>query len=136
MLHLIAAALIVALSGQDAAPVRPQHSLDLVPLDGQVDARVAAEAAHIFPQVYRHWRLRCDDPNFVRERIQFDVTLDAEGRIVSGPTVVRPRDDADWRATADTARVALISAAPFDVPEGYTGGRYRPTFNAARACAG
>ena len=132
----LAATLIVALSGQDAAPARPQHSLDLVPLNGQVDARVAAEAAHIFPQVYQHWRLRCADPAFVRERIQFDVTLDAEGRIISGPTVVRPRDDADWRATADTARVALISAAPFDVPEGYTGGRYRPTFNAARACAG
>lgn len=145
MLTLIAA-MFVALAGPDAppgqtpsAPVRPDRSLDLVPLrarDGSsADARIAADAAHIFPQVYRHWRLRCDDPQFVRERIQFDVTLDRQGRIVSGPTLVNPRDDAAWQATAESARIALISAAPFAVPEGYAGGRYRPTFNVAHACA-
>lgn len=144
MLTLIAA-VFVAFAGQDAppaqtptTPVRPGHSLDLVPLPAgdvsSADARIAAEAAHIFPQVYRHWRLRCEDPDFVRARIQFDVTLDRQGRIVDGPTVVNPRNDPYWRAAADGARYALISAAPFDVPEGFAGGRYRPTFNPARAC--
>lgn len=139
MLNLIAA-MIVALAGQDAAPppapARPAHSLDLVPLPAPAtERRLGEEAVGVFNQVFPHWRLRCDDPGFVRERIQFDVTLDSEGRIVAGPTVVRPRDDADWRATAETARMALISAAPFDVPEGFVGGRYRPTFRPDRACA-
>ena len=133
MLNLIAVLMLV-LAGQDAAPT-PGPSLNLVPLDRPTDPRAAA-AVGIFNQVYPHWRLRCDDPAFVRERIQFDVTLDSEGRIISGPTVVRPRDDADWRATAESARIALIAAAPFEVPDGFPGGRYRPTFNAARACAG
>lgn len=144
MLDLIAL-LIVALAGQDAAVApaptpTPRPSLDLAPLAPRdsraVDPRTAAEAAHIFPQVYPHWRLRCDDPYLVRERIQLDLTLDRQGRIVSGPTVVNPRDDTAWRAAADGARIALIAAAPFDVPEDYAGGRYRPTFDAARACRG
>ncbi|NJC40199.1 hypothetical protein GGQ87_000457 [Brevundimonas alba] len=137
MLNLIAA-LLVALAGQDAAPAAPTPapSLDLVPLGRPVDPRVAAAAVGVFNQVYPHWHLRCDDPGFVRERIQFDVTLDSGGRIVAGPTVLKPRDDPAWRAAADSARFALISAAPFEVPDGFPGGRYRPTFLAERACAG
>ena len=118
MLNLIAV-LMVVLTGQDAVAPTPTSP---------ADPRAAAAAVGIFNQVYPHWRLRCDDPGFVRERIQFDVTLDSEGRIVSGPTMVRPQDDADWRATAESARLALIAAAPFDVPDGFPGGRYRPTF--------
>ena len=121
MLDLVAV-LIVSLAGQDAASSPPRSSSDLA-------------AAPIFLQVFPHWRLRCDDPDFVRQRIQFDVTLDGEGRIVSGPTPVRPRDDAAWLAAAEDARIALLAAAPYDVPEGFGGGRYRPTFNPARACA-
>lgn len=88
----------------------------------------------MFNQVVPNWRVRCDDPNFVRQRVQFDLTLDAEGRIVSGPTPVNPQDDPHWQAAAAGAREALTATAPFDVPTGFRGGFYRPTFNAERAC--
>ncbi|MFN3932801.1 MAG: hypothetical protein ACK4JY_13775 [Brevundimonas sp.] len=138
MLGLIAA-LVVLLGGQDAAapdkgPIR-ERSPAVAPRNPSDNQRLATEVAGIFHQVFPHWRLRCDDSDFVRQRIQFDVTVDREGRIVSGPTMVDPQDDAAWRATAESARRALIAAAPFDVPEGFAGGRYRPTFNAASACA-
>lgn len=144
MLDLIAI-MIVGLAIQDppeplALSPRPEEFLDLAPLAvgpaRAPDPRIAAEAVVIFNQVFRHWGLRCDDPQFVSERIQFDVVLDREGRIISGPTPVNPQDDAAWRATAESARIALIASAPFDVPENYAGGRYRPTFNPARACGG
>ncbi|MCS6627856.1 hypothetical protein N0B44_33640 [Roseibacterium beibuensis] len=148
MLDLIAA-LIVSLAGQEAAgqavadhpaPISTlQRRVPLTgpgtPPDGSVEMQPGAEAFGIFSQAFAHWRLRCDDPDFVRERIQVDVTLDSEGRIVAGPTVIRPRDNTYWRATAETARIALIAASPFEVPDDYAGGRYRPIFNPARACA-
>jgi hypothetical protein len=100
------------------------------------DARSSSAARSIFHQTAPHWSLPCDQPAVRRQSVQFDITLDSGGRIVAGPTPVRPRlDDPDWRAAAERARVALIAAAPFDVPPGYPGGAYRPTFRAETACA-
>ena len=39
-----------------------------------------------------------------------------------------------YRAAADGALRALRQTAPFDVPQGFPGGAYRPTFNTERAC--
>ena len=39
-------------------------------------------------------------------------------------------------ASAAEALRALRATAPFEVPRGFTGGRYRPTFLTARACRG
>ena len=68
-------------------------------------------------------------------RIQMDVTLSPEGRITRGPTLVNPQSSAVYRSAADEAMRALRQTAPFDVPTGFPGGAYRPTFNTERACA-
>ena len=39
-----------------------------------------------------------------------------------------------YRSAADGALRALRQTAPFDVPQGFPGGAYRPTFNTERAC--
>lgn len=94
-----------------------------------------AATVAVFNQTYSNWMLSCETPGFAGHRIQFDVTLDAEGRIVDGPTLVNARSDAGWRAAAESARLALLRSAPFDVPPAFTGGQYRPTFNSGSACA-
>lgn len=90
----------------------------------------------MFNQVYPNWILPCDIPGANELRIQMDVTLSADGRIVDGPTLIGARSDPVWRAAADGAVRALRQTAPFDVPGGFTGGRYRPSFNTERACRG
>ena len=89
----------------------------------------------VFNQIHPNWMLSCETPGFVGHRIQFDVTLDPEGRIVDGPTLINAQSDAGWRAAAESARLALVRSAPFEVPPAFTGGRYRPTFKTDRACA-
>lgn len=90
----------------------------------------------MFQQIIPNWILPCDVPGARNLRIQMDVTLSADGRIVSGPTLVGARSDPVWRASADGAIRALRQTAPFDVPAGFTGGAYRPTFNTEEACRG
>ena len=63
-----------------------------------------------------------------------DVTLDERGRITDGPTLVGARSDAVYRAAADGALRAIRQTAPFDVPQGFPGGPFRPTFVTERAC--
>ena len=88
----------------------------------------------MFQQIIPNWILPCDVPGARNLRIQMDVTLSADGRIVSGPTLVGARSDPVWRASADGAIRALRQTAPFDVPSGFTGGSYRPSFNTDEAC--
>lgn len=90
----------------------------------------------MFNTVYRNWNPPCQTPGAADLRIQMDVTLDARGRITDGPTLVGPRNDPVWRAVAGGAVQALVRTAPFDVPPGFTGGEYRPSFNMERACGG
>lgn len=89
----------------------------------------------MFNQVYGNWNPPCQTAGVSDLRIQVDVTLSANGRITDGPRLVSPRSDPVWRAVADGAMQALTRTAPFDVPPGFTGGTYRPTFNLDRACA-
>ncbi|ADL00176.1 hypothetical protein [Brevundimonas subvibrioides] len=63
-----------------------------------------------------------------------DVTLSADGRIVSGPTLRNSRSDSVYRAAADGALRAIRQTAPFDVPQGFPGGAFRPVFVTERAC--
>lgn len=97
--------------------------------------QTAARPAGGFQKVYGNWALSCDDPEFLGHRIAFDLTLDPSGRIVEGPTLVRPRSDAGWRRAAESAREALLRSAPSDMPADFAGGEYRPTFDTSRACA-
>ena len=112
------------------------------PAPGQQGAGTASQAtgpqvAAIFNQVYDHWNvfISCNMPGGDELRIQMDVTLSADGRITRGPTLVNPQSSAVYRAAADEAMRALRQTAPFDVPSGFPGGPYRPTFNTERACA-
>lgn len=120
-----------ALSAAEVAERRANgQSVDLAPLRPDLGSAVP-----VFSQVRPHWRPLCDNPRAAAARVACDVTLDSEGRIIDGPTPVRPEDDPDWRLAAEAARAALVEAAPFDTPSGFRGGRYRPTFVAARLCA-
>ena len=136
------------------APTRPAPGLDLDalagpprptpnrgrPATGQQGAGTASQATGpqitaIFNQVYPNWILPCDIPGADELRIQVDLTLSADGRITRGPSLVNPQSSAVYRAAADGALRALRQTAPFDVPAGFPGGQYRPTFNTERACA-
>lgn len=92
----------------------------------------------MFEQVYPNWNVFvvCDMEGGDDLRIQFDVTLSADGRIVDGPDLVGARGNSVYQAATAEALRALRATAPFDVPRGFTGGRYRPTFLTARACRG
>ena len=92
----------------------------------------------MFEQVYPNWNVFvvCDMEGGNDLRIQFDVTLSPDGRITDGPDLVGGRGNAVQQAATAEALRALRATAPFDVPRGFTGGRYRPTFLTARACRG
>jgi len=136
------------------APARPAPGLDLDALagpprptpnrgrpaagqqgSGQASQATGPQITAIFNQVYPNWILPCDIPGADELRIQVDLTLSADGRITKGPTLVNPQSSAVYRAAADGALRALRQSAPFDVPAGFPGGPYRPTFNTERACA-
>ncbi|MBI2260136.1 MAG: hypothetical protein HYU62_00510 [Caulobacterales bacterium] len=118
----IAIALVL---GLQAAPQGPSSG-----------AAEAQTGAAILSQVYEHWRVDCEAPGVRALRIVFDVTIDANGEIVGHPAPVRAQDTPVYRAAADAALRALLTSAPFDVPEGYTGGEFRAAFNLARVCGG
>jgi outer membrane biosynthesis protein TonB len=90
----------------------------------------------MFEQVYQNWNIRatCDMPGGDNLRIQMDVTLSSTGRITAGPTLVGAQNSAVYRAAAAEAMRAIRATVPFDVPDGFTGGTYRPTFLTERAC--
>lgn len=101
---------------------------------GQASQATGPQVTAIFNQVYPNWTLPCDIPGADQLRIQVDLTLSADGRITRGPTLVNPQSSSVYRAAADGALRALRQTAPFDVPQGFPGGAYRPTFNTERAC--
>jgi hypothetical protein len=122
-----------------AGPPRPATRPGTRPAAGQTGRGSAPQATGpqitaIFNQVYPNWILPCDIPGARDLRIQMDVTLDERGRITDGPTLIGARSDSVYRAAADGAVRALRQTAPFDVPDGFPGGAYRPTFNTERAC--
>jgi outer membrane biosynthesis protein TonB len=91
-------------------------------------------AGAILQQVEQNWTVLCDIPGGADMRIQMDVSLSPDGRIIRGPTLIGPRSDPAWRAQADGALRAMRQTAPFDVPPGFPGGDFRPTFVTARMC--
>lgn len=124
-----------ALAGPPRAATRPGTR----PATGQQGRGSASQATGpqvtaIFNQVYPNWTLPCDIPGARDLRIQMDVTLASDGRITAGPTLIAPRSDSVWRAAADAAVRAIRQTAPFNVPDGFDGGAFRPTFVTERAC--
>ena len=122
-----------------AGPPRPATRPGTRPATGQQGRGAASQATGpqvtaIFNQVYPNWTLPCDIPGARDLRIQMDVTLSSDGRITAGPTLLAPRSDPVWRAAADAAVRAIRQTAPFDVPDGFSGGPFRPTFVTERAC--
>ncbi|WP_295206726.1 hypothetical protein [uncultured Brevundimonas sp.] len=121
-----------------AGPTRPTNSRGR-PATGQQGAGAASQATGpqitaIFNQVYPNWILPCDIPGADQLRIQVELTLSADGRITRGPSLINAQSSNVYRAAADGALRALRQTAPFDVPQGFPGGVYRPTFNTERAC--
>ncbi|PZT99401.1 MAG: hypothetical protein DI624_05225 [Brevundimonas sp.] len=121
-----------------AGPTRPTNNRGR-PATGQQGAGTAAQATGpqitaIFNQVYPNWILPCDIPGADQLRIQVELTLSADGRITRGPSLINAQSSNVYRAAADGALRALRQTAPFDVPQGFPGGVYRPTFNTERAC--
>lgn len=124
-----------ALSGPPRTATAPGNR----PRTGQQGRGAAPQATGpqitaIFNQVYENWSPPCQTPGAAGLRIQMDVTLSANGRIIDGPTLVGVRNDPVWRAVAGGAQQALVATAPFDVPDDFPGGQYRPSFNMERAC--
>lgn len=101
---------------------------------GTAGQTMGPQVTAMFQQIIPNWILPCDVPGARNLRIQMDVTLSSDGRITSGPVLLSPRSDPVWRAAADGAMRALRQTAPFEVPRGFTGGSYRPTFNTEEAC--
>lgn len=101
---------------------------------GQASQATGPQVTAIFNQVYPNWSINCAPLNGRQLRIQMDVTLDERGRITAGPTLIGLQSDPVWRATADSAVRALRQTAPFDVPDGFQGGQWRPTFVTERMC--
>ncbi len=102
---------------------------------GQAPQATGPQISAMFrEQVIPNWLVPCATPGARQLRIQIDVTLSADGRITAGPTLVSPRSDPIYRATAEGALRALRQTAPFDVPTGFTGGNFRPSFNTEEAC--
>ncbi|QSF54174.1 hypothetical protein [Brevundimonas fontaquae] len=121
-----------------AGPTRPTNNRGR-PATGQQGAGAASQATGpqitaIFNQVYPNWILPCDIPGADQLRIQVELTLSADGRITRGPSLINAQSSDVYRAAADGALRALRQTAPFDVPQGFPGGVYRPTFNTERAC--
>lgn len=121
-----------------AGPTRPTINRGR-PATGQQGAGAASQATGpqitaIFNQVYPNWILPCDIPGADQLRIQVELTLSADGRITRGPSLINAQSSNVYRAAADGALRALRQTAPFDVPQGFPGGVYRPTFNTERAC--
>lgn len=123
----VVAALVIGLTQQDApAPPPPP------PADAQAQV---AMAVSLFNQVYRNWTVSCEPEGVRNIRVAFDVEIDRTGQLVGSPAVVRPEDSPEFRLVADSAMRALIDSTPFEVPAGFAGGRYRPTFVMARVCS-
>ena len=101
----------------------------------QAPGEPEVQAAAAFGQVYRNWNVHCSIPGIRDMRISFDVELDANGAIVGQPVLVRLRNTPAYQAAAHSALRALLDSAPFDVPEGFQGGHYRPTFVPGRVCS-
>jgi outer membrane biosynthesis protein TonB len=101
---------------------------------GQAPQATGPQLTAIFNQVYPNWILPCDIPGANALRIEMDVTLSADGRITSGPTLRNARSDPVYRAAADGALRAIRQTAPFEVPQGFPGGAFRPVFVTERAC--
>lgn len=121
MLSLVAA-LAIGLSGQDGSTT-PQSSNSQPTLD-----------VSVFTQVYRNWIVSCEPSGVRNIRVAVDVEIDSTGHFVGTPVLVRPVDSPEYRLAAASAVKALLDTEPFDVPAGFGGGRYRPTFVMARVC--
>ncbi|WEK58285.1 MAG: hypothetical protein P0Y52_01740 [Candidatus Brevundimonas phytovorans] len=136
------------------APAKPAPGLDLDALagpprvtpnrgrpatgqqgSGQASQATGPQNTAFFNKIYDIWNPLCDIPEARELRIQVDVTISDDGRIIRGPTLVNPQSSNVYLAASDGAMRALRQAAPFNVPAGFRGGQYRPTFNTERACA-
>lgn len=121
-----------------AGPPRPRPNPGRA-ATGQQGAGQAAQATGpqiqaILRQVIPNWQLPCDSPGARELRIRVNLTLSADGSITSGPRLLDQRSDPIFRATADGALRAIRQTAPFDVPQGFQGAEFNPTFNVEQAC--
>lgn len=123
--------------GGQRQPNRPQRPGRPATESGAGDAPVATgqQVAEIAGQIIARWSFRCEIPGADSLTIRMRMSLDANGRITSGPTLVRPESGEVYRAVADSALRAARQAAPYQVPEGFRA-QELPTlvFDTAAAC--
>ena len=102
---------------------------------GQASQATGPQIAAIFNQIDPNWpRSVCDSADADTLRVQVDVTLSADGRVTSGPTLVNPRSDPVYRTAADGVLRAFRQLNRFDVPAAFPGGAFRPSFLTEKAC--
>ncbi|MBB5744443.1 hypothetical protein [Brevundimonas variabilis] len=123
-----------------AGPSRPSTNRGPRPATGQQGAGRAPQATGpeiqaILRQVIPNWTVNCDIPGARELRVRVSLTLSADGRITDGPTLISPQSSPVYRATADNALRAIRQTAPFNVPAGFEGAVFNPTFNVETACA-
>lgn len=123
-----------------AGPSRPSTNRGTRPATGQQGAGRAPQATGpeiqaILRQVIPNWTVNCDTPGARELRVRVSLTLSADGRITDGPTLISPQSSPVYRATADNALRAIRQTAPFNVPAGFEGAVFNPTFNVETACA-
>lgn len=99
---------------------------------GQAAQATGPQIAAIFRQVDPAWPASvCERDDM---RVVLDVTLSADGRIVSGPTLVSPQSDPTYRVAADGVLRAFREVGVFDVPANFPGGRFRPSYITQTVC--
>lgn len=127
------------LSSLAPGPRRPGPTRPRAPTgqqgSGQASQATGPQIAAIFNQIDPNWpRSVCDSAGASTLRVQVDVTLSADGRVTSGPTLVSPRSDPVYRTAADGVLRAFRTLNRFDVPAAFPGGAFRPSFLTEKAC--
>jgi protein TonB len=102
---------------------------------GYAPAATGPQIAAIAGQIIARWNFSCDVPGADDLTIRIRMSLSADGRITSGPTLVQPQSGSVYRAVADASLRAAREAAPYRVPEGFRA-QELPTlvFDTAAAC--
>lgn len=78
--------------------------------------------------------LNCNLPGADGLEVRVRVRLGEDGRIIGAPQLLRPSNDAAYRAVSDSVLRGVRAAAPFDMPAGYEEQDINFIFNTSTWC--